>query len=350
MKINITFLSVIIFLGVSSCELAYMNPEPGTDNLSIFNEYAKISTEKFGLAEAKGVDLVALADSIRPLITDDLTEEKLYDYMNIIALRMREGHTKISAPSIGRTPFIAFDYTAGYPVIYDFVRLYTYYYGEDVDTDARKIEPDDSFVSVDYGLLPQDKEIGYIRFSTFQISITDEELERMMEFFKDTKGLIVDVRSNFGGYIELASRFVSYFTNEAYTFATNYVKNGPGPDDFAGSEMRITPSGSPYTYTKPVMLLHDRVSFSSGSIINVMMDPLGNVTTLGQPCGGGTGQIIEGILANGWEYVVSTSNLVDIQGRPTDNGIDPDIFVEFNPSDTIQDAVVERAIMEINAK
>lgn len=160
MKINITFLSVIIFLGVSSCELAYMNPEPGTDNLSIFNEYAKISTEKFGLAEAKGVDLVALADSIRPLITDDLTEEKLYDYMNIIALRMREGHTKISASFIGRTPFIAFDYTAGYPVIYDFVRLYTYYYGEDVDTDARKIEPDDSFVSVDYGLLPQDKEIG----------------------------------------------------------------------------------------------------------------------------------------------------------------------------------------------
>ena len=122
---------------------------------------------------------------------------------------------------------------------------------------------------------------------------------------------------------------------------------GLGPDDFAASEMKIKPSGSPYTFTKPVMVLHDRISFSTGSIFPIMMAPLEHTTTVGQITGGGTGEIIEGYLANGWIYTLSTSNLVDSQGRPTDNGMEPDIPVVYNPEDTVQDVIIERAILEI---
>jgi C-terminal processing protease CtpA/Prc len=139
---------------------------------------------------------------------------------------------------------------------------------------------------------------------------------------------------------------VSYFSEKAYVFATRYIKNGPGPDDFAASKMKITPSGSPCTFTKPVMVLHDRISFSTGSIFPVMMGPLEHVTTIGQTSGGGTGEIIEGYLANGWKYTLSTSNLMDARGNPTDNGMEPDIPV-VNPEDTATDAIIERAILEI---
>ena len=339
-----------IILLISSCEKIAMNPSPGSDNLSIFNEYAQFATEKYALSEVKGVDLVSLADSIRPFITESLTQEELYDFMSLITSRMREGHTSLTAENIGITPFIGYPWYEGYPPANDGILTMQHYYGEEANPDVQRLTGD-SFSGAEYGLLPQDQEIGYIRIGNFTIqNVADSEIEKMMEYLTDTRGLIIDVRGNLGGYVELGARITSYFTEEAYVFGTNFFKNGPGPDDFAPTEMRITPSGSPFTYTKPVMLLQDRISFSTGSLFPVMMSPLEHVTTMGQITGGGTGEIVDGLLSNGWEYAISTSNLVDQQGRPTDNGIEPDIPVVFNPEDTVSDAIIERAILEIQSK
>jgi C-terminal processing protease CtpA/Prc len=261
--ITFTMLAVITILLPGSCEKIAMHPRPGTDNLSIFEEYMDLVTTKFALP------------------------------------------------------------------------------------DVKVISPGDSYFEIQYGFLPQDQEIGCIVITTFSLSPSDQQLETMMEFLKDARWIIIEIRGNFGGFIEFGARLVSYFSEKAYVFATRYIKNGPGPDDFAASKMKITPSGSPCTFTKPVMVLHDRISFSTGSIFPVMMGPLEHVTTIGQTSGGGTGEIIEGYLANGWKYTLSTSNLMDARGNPTDNGMEPDIPVVYNPEDTATDAIIERAILEI---
>lgn len=346
MKARYILLLSIVILSFTACENAYMNPTPETDNLSIFNEYAKIVTEKYALSDVKNVDLEALADSIRPFISDNISEEELYDYMYIITQRMQEGHTVLTARNINKTPFTSYEWYNNYPIAYS-TGLASLYYSPDSNPDAVEYMPEGTYFSLHYGFLPNHKDIGFIRLTTFSIDLNNNELEMIMEHLKDTKGLVIDVRSNIGGFVELAARLTSYFTTTEYVFATNKIKNGPGPDDFASSEMKITPSGSPLTYTKPVMLLHDRVSFSSGSIFPVMMSPLDHVTTLGVTFGGGTGEIVEGLLSNGWEYIISTSNLVDSQGRPTDPGIAPDIEVLINEQDTLVDEVIERAILEI---
>ncbi|MGW8317206.1 MAG: S41 family peptidase [Bacteroidales bacterium] len=343
-------LAVTSLLLTGSCEKIAMHPQPGTDNLSIFEEYVGLVTTKYALSEVKGVDLEALADSIRPFITPELSPEELYDYMNIITVRMREGHTNLKAEAIGKVPaFGGYPWYEGYPISNSNILTQKYYFGEEANPDVQLISPEDSYFEIQYGYLPQDPEIGYIVLTTFSLSPTNQELETMMEYLKNAKGIIIEIRGNFGGYIEFGARLVSFFTDEEYGFATNYIKNGPGPDDYAATDMKITPSGSPNTFTKPVMILHDRISFSTGSIFPVMMSPLAHVTTLGQITGGGTGEIIEGYLANGWQYTLSTSNLVDAQGNPTDNGREPDIPVVYNPEDTASDAIIERAILEIQA-
>ncbi len=340
--------AILALLLTGSCEKIAMHPRPGTDNLSIFEEYVGLVTTKFALSEVKGIDLEALADSIRPLITPDISEEELYDFMNIITMRMREGHTSLDAEAIGKVPaFGGYPWYEGYPISYSSILAEKFYYGEEANPDVQVITPEDSYFEIKYGFLPQDPDIGYIVITTFTMTVSDSQLEQMMAYLKDAKGIIIEERSNFGGYIEFGARLVSYFTDREYVFATNYIKNGPGPDDYAATEMKITPSGSPYTFTRPVMILHDRISFSTGSLFPVMMSPLEHVTTVGQTTGGGTGEIIEGYLANGWKYTLSTSNLVDGQGRPTDNGMEPDIPVVYNPEDTASDAIIERAIMEI---
>lgn len=348
MKTHIILLVAISLIALSGCEEIFMHPEPGTDNLSIFDEYAKICSEKFALEEVKGIDIDVLADSIRPFITDELNEEELFNYLGIITNRLEEGHTKLSI--LNTRTSTGYDHFMGYPNADGFAKT-QYYYGEDVNPTTKYIGTANyETFRLAYGRLPQDTTIGFISVISFDITLSDEELETMFKDLSGTKGLVLDIRTNLGGYIAQVSKLASYFTNEAFIWGENNIKNGPGPNDFAMSPMKLSPSGSEYTYTNPVMLLHNRVTFSSGSLFAIMMYSMPHVTTIGQIFGGGTGEIIYGFLANGWKYSLSTANLVDKFGRPTDNGIEPDIPHLIDAEDTEHDALIDRAIEEIQKR
>ncbi|SFT35441.1 Peptidase family S41 [Lishizhenia tianjinensis] len=322
-----------------------MKPKPGQSNMDIFNEYTKIAIEKFGLQEVKQIDLISLRDSISPFINDALNEQELFNYLGIIASRMQEGHTNIE--DLDNNYWAGYDFYSGYPSAYSFLIAQEYYYGEAANPNVQTISSSDSYFNIQYGFLPQDNTLGYIRISSFDMTVSEAELEQMMNYLKDAKGIVIDVRGNLGGYINLAARMASYFTQEEIIFGTNHVKNGPDFDDFSASQMKLTPSGSENTFLKKVVVLHDRTTFSSGSLFTIMMYALDNVTTIGQKFGGGTGEIIDGFLSNGWKYNLSTSNLEDAQGNPTDNGIEADIPMVLDETDTDSDALIEQAIVEL---
>ena len=345
MNAKYTILILAALLSLNSCEKIAMHSKPGENNIQIFDEYAQISIDKFGLQEVKGIDLASLADSIRPYITDELTKAELFDYMGILTTRMREGHTKLE--DLEGNYYAEYLYYLGYPQAFNFFITENHYYGENANPNVKLITPAGSFFKIQYGFLPQDSEIGYIRIANFELDISDTELDQMMSYLKDAKGLIIDVRGNLGGFINLASRLASYFTDKEVLYAKNYIKNGPGPNEFAMSEMKLTPANSQFRYMNDVIVLHDRITFSSGSLFSIMMYSLDHVTTIGQTFGGGTGEIIDGFLSNGWRYTMSTSNLVDSEGRPTDNGIEADIPMIINPTDSTKDAIIERAILEL---
>lgn len=344
---NILKLSLLSLFLMSSlaCEKVFMKPNAGTDNLSVFNEYAKICIEKFGLEEVKNINLEALADSIRPYINESLTEQQLFDYMAIITLRMKEGHTRLSDFDNEKSASYAF--FLGYPSAYNFLIVNKYYYGEEANPNVQTLTSPESFFEIKYGFLPQDPEIGYIRIVSFDMDLSKEQLEPMMEYLKDAKGIIIDVRGNLGGFLQLGNDLASFFTTTEVVVGQNRIKNGPGKNDFATSIMSVKPSGSPNTFTKPVAVLHDRISFSTGTMFPIMMSAMNNVVTIGQIFGGGSGDIMDGYLTNGWHYIISTSNLINNDGNPTDNGIEPDIPVLLNPQDTANDAIIDRAILEL---
>jgi hypothetical protein len=345
MKIKYTIVSLVILLLLNSCEKILMHPKPGENNIQIFDEYAQLSIDKFGLQEVKGIDLGSLADSISPYISDELTEAELFDYMGILTTRMQEGHTDLE--DLEGNYYAGYIYYLDYPPAFNFFVTEDYYYGENANPNVQEIAPSDAFYKIQYGFLPQDNEIGYIRITNFELNISDAELEQMMSYLNNAKGIIIDVRGNLGGYINLAARLAAYFTDKEVLFAKNYVKNGPGANDFAVSEMKLTPANSQFRYTNDVVVLYDRITFSSGSLFSIMMYSLDNVTTIGQIFGGGTGEVVDGFLSNGWRYNISTSNLVDSEGRATDNGIEADIPMIINPADSTIDVIIERAILEL---
>jgi hypothetical protein len=322
-----------------------MKPEPSTDNVSVFNEYAKICIEKYGLAEVNHVDLETLADSIRPFINNHLSSKELFDYLSIMTLRMNEAHTSLK--SLTDDYYSGIMWFAGYPMANNAYISTQYYYGMNANPQVQFIEDPSSFYKITYGYFSQDKTIGYIYIVNFTMNVSNDEIETMMDYLKDAKGIVIDVRGNIGGYIELASRIASYFTSQKIVIGTDYIKNGPNPSDFAASKMELNPSGYKNTFLKPVIVLHDRVTYSSGSLFVIMMKAIGRTETIGQIFGGGTGQVVDGFLANGWKYTISTSNFENINGQPTSNGINADIPMVINTSDKTSDAIIDKAISEL---
>ncbi len=344
MKKPVYLTMILILLLGSACEKLFMEPNPGTSNIDIFNEYATLVREKFSMLEYKGVDIDHLQDSIGATITDDLTEDELFAKLTIITQRLRDGHSDLSKEDT----LFQYDFAKGYPVAIDRDILVNHYIGEDVAPDIIWLKESDGMTKAIYGHLPQAPDIGYLRVGSWMFGFTDEEIEKIFKTFVNDKGLIVDVRENTGGDPVLSTKFASYFTDEEHYLGYERFKTGPGPDDFASSKLYLRPSGSAYTFLKPVMVLTDRYCFSATTTFMYNLNPLSHVYFVGQRSGGGAGSVADGFLANGWHWDLSTSEFIDLNGEHWDDGWDPDFHVKLDTTDTSHDEILDFAINRIN--
>ena len=76
------------------------------------------------------------------------------------------------------------------------------------------------------------RNVGYMRYSSFSGGIGETMLDMMLYGFRETDGLIIDIRDNGGGNMtnveKLASRFLAERTLAGYISH----KTGPGHNDF----------------------------------------------------------------------------------------------------------------------
>ncbi len=335
----------LILVTATGCEKIFMAPNPGTSNIDILNEYAKLVKEKFAMLEYKGVDIDHLRDSIAATITDNMTEDELFAALTTITYKLHDGHSDLT---YGDSTFYYPFYKDGESAI-DREILENNYLGEDVAPDIIWLEGSEEGVyKAIYGHMPQADDIGFIRIGTWMEELSDEEIEKIFETFKNDKGLIFDVRDNPGGDPTLSTKFASYFTDKEIYLGEEYFKTGPGPDDFKGSKQYLRPANSDNLFLdKPVMVLTDIWCFSATTTFMFSLNPLDNVKFVGQRSGGGAGSVADGFLANGWHWDLSVSEFIDLNGNHWDNGWKPDITVSLDTTDKSKDEVVERALYEI---
>ena len=196
-----------------------------------------------------------------------------------------------------------------------------------------------------YGYLPQSASIAYIRIPSFNITLDDEQVESMFAEIKNATACIVDVRGNGGGDPSLATKIASYFMNQTTYTGYERFKIGPGPNDFQDSPSNVMPAESDNRFLKPVVVLTDRGCYSATTTLAYSMNPLSNVTFMGQRTGGGSGSVTDGFLANGWHWSLSSSEFIDHLGNHLDDGIDPDIEVIFDNTNQSQDEILEEALL-----
>lgn len=347
---NILFLLVAI-VAFSSCEEIFMKSNPKTDNLAIFDEYADLVREKYAMLDFKGVDIDFLSDSIRSTITSELGNEELFNKLGIITSRLRDGHSNLSEAGMNdldeNSLSVNFDLLEGYPDAIDLDILFENYIDQTTNPSMKTLEGDGFLSKVTWGVLNQDTDIGYIWIPSWDVEISEDEIEMIFFDLKDTKGLIFDMRLNGGGDPSLATTFASYFTDMPIYTGFERFKTGPGLNDFSDSPVTLQPADSENKYLKPVAVLIDRNVYSASTTFSYSVFPLETMTFIGQRAGGGSGSVADGYLANGWHWSLSVSEFIDYQNRHLDDGFDPDIMVELDATDISKDELIERAIQEL---
>lgn len=326
-------LYVVLFLGILSCEQIAFEPQPGSDNAAVFDEFWNTFNEKYAMFEAKNVDWQQLYNENRSKIDNNSTQQELFTVMGEMLLMLRDGHSALFDNENGNAAI--FDIEEGFPTNLDEEVIANNY----LQGNQRELG---GFI---YTTLPGN--IGYVIFRDFLVEITDDEVNQILTELQDTDGLILDVRGNGGGDPFGAGLLASHFTTTAIDAGFERFKTGPGANDFSDSPFLLKPT-SGVSYTKPVAVLTNRLCYSATTTLLYLMDPMPHVTFIGGRTGGGSGSVADGQLINGWYYALSVSEFIDAKGRNLDDGVDPDILVNLDESDATRDEIIERALQELN--
>lgn len=133
--------------------------------------------------------------------------------------------------------------------------------------------------SIEYEILPGN--IGYAFLSDFHKDYMIKEFPRVLDYLRNTKGLILDIRQKRGGVYENVEAVVTRFLaeplvrNDAYTYGEKWVLPP------------FQPRG-PFVYTKPVVVLINGSTFSAGEFTTEILKQLPQVTAVGDTTGGGS--------------------------------------------------------------
>lgn len=245
---------------------------------------------------------------------------------------------------------------------------------------------------------------GYLRVPAMTSSPRFlEEIEDWMDKFRDTEGMIIDLRGNSGGTKDILFTLFPYFMApdapmkvvelSTYRMPMNIPK--PAPQGFMMSDMSAQPVTSKrwttdaqrkqvndfiarfkpewklpmekfsawhvlaldaginpkaYHYQKPLIILHDAGTFSAGDIFLGAFEDHPNTTLMGEASGGGNGWM-EGYTLPNTHLPVTLCQSAKFRpnGKLYDGeGIPPKVVMEATPqdilgeSDTVLDAAVKR--------
>jgi C-terminal processing protease CtpA/Prc len=175
---------------------------------------------------------------------------------------------------------------------------------------------------IEYQVLPDN--IGYINISSLSPQNLVSDFGRVLDYFANAKGIIIDVRHNMGGAADNSNKVLSYLINSDFQVPQAYYLKQIVTQD------PIKPNG--YEYSNPIVVLINGVSYSEAERFTEMMKQLPNVTAVGDTTGGGSagsnGIRDEIILPSGKIVHVGNFDFRRYDGRPWEwIGIEPDIQI-----------------------
>lgn len=325
--------SILILLGLSSCEYVLFGPDRSSDDPFIIFDYLWEEIDrKYSYFELKNIDWDQVKTQYRARIQTDMSEEALFEVLAEMMNELRDDHSNLISPFNISRYNVALNSSPNYL--------------------RRTVEENYIPKAMITGAFAHDfianGEIGYIRYGSFMNQVEANAMDFILNRYKDTRGLILDLRENGGGSVANVPLLMERFATERKLVGYFITRNGAGRNDFSPRANFFINRHDGVRYLKPVIVLIDRGSYSATTMFALATKAYPQVILMGDATGGGGGLPNGGQLPNGWNYRFSVSQVLDLEGRNyAEDGVEPDIVTAFDWSDLSKDEIIERAIEEI---
>ena len=314
------YIPIFVFFTIylSSCELMFTENVPEATPQETFDYMWKVVDENYSFFTYKNIDWQQVYYDNQSRIKDNMTQEELFDVLADMLFVLRDGHVNLSTD-------------------FDFSRNWKWYLDYPTNFDYNILER--NYLKDNYqitGALTNTTldSIGYIYYSSFSSGISAISLDYVLNKFKNTKGLIFDIRGNGGGYTSNVSTLVERFADKKRITYLERYKTGPGHNDFSDYfSFSESPDTSKVLYQKPIVVLTNRQCFSSANDFVMRIRNFPNVTIIGDTTGGGGGLPINRELPNGWVVRFSATQSFTPEGFNVELGIPPDIPLLMKKTD-----------------
>lgn len=333
---------LVTFILLGSCRKLVLDKGPASDAVSSFEYLWKEANDKYAYFEYKQIDWNAIHDKYRPRVYNGMSKEGLFDVLADMLNELRDAHVNLISP---------FNISNYFPVflnspenIDERVVLKNY-----LLKDPKKYYQTGSLANTLFDV--DGASIGYIRYSSFMSEISNKDLDYVLTRMENTDGLILDMRNNGGGYANNVFVLGSRFTDSKRKVFVSAFRKGPDKNNFEFQDGYFEPSEKK-RYTKKIVVLTNRGSYSATSFFALAMRSLPNVKVIGDTTGGGLGVPNGGELPNGWTYRFSVSRTLSTENDASnmpynwENGVPPHITVALDKSklDDGIDTIIERAM------
>lgn len=326
----------ILFLIVSTLLFNSCIEEPQSElntNTGNFEALWKIIDTRYCYLDYKHINWDSIHSVYKVRVKDTLNQLDFYGLMADMLAELKDGHVNLYtnfAVSSYRKWYTDFPSNFSSDLIYTDRYLGSKYY---------------SVNGLRYAKI-HNGDIGYVYYGNFSNRFGNSNIAAIFNYFKNCKGLILDVRDNGGGYLDMSEQFASYFLKTDTITGYMQHKTGEGHTEFSVAQAIRTPASKTLQWRLPVVVLTNRMSFSATNSFVVRMKLAPNATIVGDKTGGGGGLPFSSEIPNGWMVRFSASPMFDTNMNHTEWGIDPDVKVNMKTTDIEKgyDSIIERAI------
>ncbi|WP_440053921.1 serine hydrolase [Pseudoalteromonas sp. T1lg65] len=324
-----------------------------TTPTDVFEYFWHAFNDYYAFFELRGVDWKTQRQVFRPLITDDMSDEALFDVLSEMVAPLQDAHVSIKAgdsefftmkPSpILRSAegeaksYLRFGYDVDtMEVVEEFFEDYEETAASYITEQSYKSFPEgDDLKTLIWG--KTEDNIGIIVINNMaeyandpeasesaQLAAAKARFDAIMQELQDTDGMIIDIRNNLGGDDVISMAIANHFNaKEIIAFQKQAVsKSGKS----IAQQHKLPANAN--AYTKPVYLLTSQITVSAAEVFAMAMKQLPHVTQVGEETSGAFSDILSFRLPNGWEIGLSNEVYRNAQGEAFEKvGFQPDVVI-----------------------
>lgn len=321
---QIFFILIFVFNTVFiGCVQALLGPVPSTEPPSLFDNLWNEFDKRYSLFGVHGIDWDSMYTHYHPFLSSNTSEATLIAIIDSLLFPLHDRHVTFYANTNSGVYDLHFgEHYLDSAVSFQFNIVSSFY--------LRQTAEITGYGKIIYGFI--NDSIGYVYLPSFDESSDSygwaNQFGDVLNQMKTVTGLILDVRGNSGGSQKNLISILSHFFSQRQSVLYTRLRNGPSHSDFSPPEALVISPSPNIIVSKPIVVLADRFTVSSGEWFVLAMKTLHNVRVVGDTTSGSLSGRLDRELPNGWTYSLSIEKITDVNGTAYDGrGIPPDVTV-----------------------